>query len=727
MMIGRRLRVLALRIRALWRASSGAPMSDQDASDDGFPEVPDPTETGPGQRADADSRFDLGAATAMEWAWRELFTNDFWAVVDRAARRTVEGDDERHAEASDAIRPGVVLHCDVARLDSEHTTVLDAWVRCRAREGVHVEVRDWRDEGSCVDQADASVLRGEEWRIDVLAFDGSLNRGRSMVEVADAARRDCASGTLWVVADFLCPDPELVAAQGYGAVDQVLDRIAERAGFERIASLRIGDAMNRVPPANDRLAVMAQDSDSEVAAANRMANRGETAEMADRASAPTTALDARQHADVRGGTGGRTRRASSVSPQAVACNDEIGAAGAVQERESTVGFVLTVRVYRRAPQRWEVADARRIAPDRLHDLFKRVFHAPMSDAEWEWKYGAGRGQGIVALEAGRVVAHYGGLWRRIECLGRPGWAVQVGDVMVAQDRRGVLVREGPFARCAKTFAEQYLLHCDLGFGFPNARAMKVAERLGLYAPVDRISLLRWSAPSMQTRPSRTTWDSRMWQCVDWSWDPEHERVRGRINRLWQLMRRDLRGAVCGVRDIEHLLWRYARRPGYSYQATFIRHRWTRRDLALVIWTRRGDEVEWLDYVGSPGHIKRAAEALLEHCCRADESAPRGVRDDATLTSSFSDQSTAVRSLFMWASGAVVSACVVPPRAEALTVRPPVDRSGEGAQVTGVDAAASAPEVLPLDVLIPISVWSRPQYPERVRGRWWLTGGDTDFR
>jgi hypothetical protein len=42
-------------------------------------------------------------------------------------------------------------------------------------------------------------------------------------------------------------------------------------------------------------------------------------------------------------------------------------------------------------------------------------------------------------------------------------------------------------------------------------------------------------------------------------------------------------------------------------------------------------------------------------------------------------------------------------------------------------AATEPRQAPLDLMVPAMVWDRGPTGEELRGKWWLTGGDADFR
>ena len=65
--------------------------------------------------------------------------------------------------------------------------------------------------------------------------------------------------------------------------------------------------------------------------------------------------------------------------------------------------------------------------------------------------------------------------------GDPICAIQCGDSMVATSQRGTLSKKGPFYLSVTAFLEKYVGFDRpylLSYGFPNERAMRLAERLG---------------------------------------------------------------------------------------------------------------------------------------------------------------------------------------------------------------------------------------------------------
>ena len=84
--------------------------------------------------------------------------------------------------------------------------------------------------------------------------------------------------------------------------------------------------------------------------------------------------------------------------------------------EGVYGYAL-LRFDRRArPEDRLVETAPAHAPA-MRQLFADVFRHEMTPEHWQWKYGEGRGRGIALMQGDRMVAHYGGVTRRVLCRG----------------------------------------------------------------------------------------------------------------------------------------------------------------------------------------------------------------------------------------------------------------------------------------------------------------------
>lgn len=324
---------------------------------------------------------------------------------------------------------------------------------------------------------------------------------------------------------------------------------------------------------------------------------------------------------------------------------------------------------RDAVPRWRVTYQESERFTEVCDLFQRAFGHALSEHLWQWKYSGGRGQGALTVSEDQVFGHYGVLTRPILYFGQPERAAQVADVMVDPGARGVLTRRGPFFLAAASMPEVcsgYGSKHLIGFGFPNDRAYRVAERLGLYAEVDRITEVQWSA--LVSSPARL----RTKPLEQFS----NERAETLVGILWSAMAADLREAIVGVRDFKWLQYRYMHHPEYRYQVLVVSRGWWRsQHLGVVVIRLHEDQAELMDLVGPISHFPRLIDTARYAAAKAGKP-----------------------SLFTWATQRLVS-CL----------------------------AHGEPVLKPTDIRIPTSVWTPAPEPEVLRGRWWLMSGDTDFR
>ena len=331
--------------------------------------------------------------------------------------------------------------------------------------------------------------------------------------------------------------------------------------------------------------------------------------------------------------------------------------------------------------RWYAVDIGVEQMPEVSALFAQVFGQPMSDALWRWKYDAGRGVATGTRdERGNLLAHYGGTARALLVDGAALNAVQLGDVMVTEQARGILSRRGPFATAATIFLQHHVGvpgGFALGFGFPNQRHTRLGEMLGLYRALGDVQELSWTCKVAAHNAvfSASAWSSA---AIDWG----DARTDERLDRLWSMLSEDARGFVLPRRDAQWWRHRFANHPEGSYRCWWVRGRFSRRLLGAVALRpgkQPGDDWEILDCLGSMRHLNAilfAARGL----------ATRGLA--GRMTGWFSDAlADHVRGLDVGSSASMQTACQY-----CVTQR-------------------WAPE-------LPDSVVTRP---------WWLMGGDTDFR
>ncbi len=301
-------------------------------------------------------------------------------------------------------------------------------------------------------------------------------------------------------------------------------------------------------------------------------------------------------------------------------------------------------------------------------LFPIVFGHPLSPKLLQWKYGNGRGQAIIARAAdGRLIAHYGGISRRIRFFGEERLAVQICDVMVESRERGVLTRKGPFFLITADFLDRFIgfgrKHL-VGFGFPTNRHLRLAEKLGLYDRVGAVFELRWPAAELLS-----------WRIAVLPLNLLDKGSAVTLNALWETMRHSLENALLPVRDALWWQFRYAENPEYAYRAFLIRHRLTRRAIGAIVLKESADGMELMDWISPVHHALLMVSAARTVAARMGKHFVMGWFSDF-VTKSLSE---------------------------------------------------SLPAITDIDVGIPTNVFTDGPSADTIAGRWWLTGGDTDFR
>lgn len=300
-------------------------------------------------------------------------------------------------------------------------------------------------------------------------------------------------------------------------------------------------------------------------------------------------------------------------------------------------------------------------------LFAEAFGHTPDDRWYHWKYSRGRGEAVgLWNESGQLVAHYAGLPRTLLWHGKRMEAVQIGDVMVLPQVRGLMTRKGPFFQVCTRFFDSRVgegKSYRLAFGFPSQRHVQLGVTLGLYHNAGKIHLLRWAARSKHISP---------W----WRWSPLAENsitLEQQVTETWEAMARDMGDCVLGVRDLDYLRWRFLERPDKQYRLFCLR-RWPTGSTAAIVVMRFAEGcAELLDVIGARNTFKMAIQAAIAEAARAGA---------AELTA--------------WAS---------PASAAAIGIGAVVEESGASLAIARA-SALTADEV--------------------TAAQWWWLGGDTDF-
>lgn len=318
---------------------------------------------------------------------------------------------------------------------------------------------------------------------------------------------------------------------------------------------------------------------------------------------------------------------------------------------------------------------RDVAPEDRADvlsLHQRVFGAPVDAAWFDWKYRQGGGEAVGLWHNGQMIAHCGGVPRNIWQADTVQRDLQIGDVMVAPEWRGILTRRGPFFHASKRLYDTRLgagRRFHAGFGFPSARHLQLAVKSGLLWRSGVMTALHWGAHAPDKNLSRWGWRTSTLQ-------PESPIFDATVNCAWERMRAQTQTMLIGERNAAYVRWRYVHRPAHKYVFLQLRRPWQRNPLGVAVLARvvAGQPAHWLDWLGAPEMLPQACTM-----CRA-ESASMGA---AGMTA--------------WASQAVLQQLS----------NTGIASQSEVAHIGVPTTSAIAPElVLNLD--------------------WWFMGGDTDF-
>lgn len=390
-------------------------------------------------------------------------------------------------------------------------------------------------------------------------------------------------------------------------------------------------------------------------------------------------------------------------------------------------LVLTVTVAGKPMTVRAVRPSDQAAVLQLHDA---VFSSGVQPDWHAWKYSPGQGGGhaVGVWNDHQLIAHCGGLPRRLRTGQDTVPGLQIGDVMVAPDWRGLMTRSSPFFHASNVLYTHWIgsnaAHA-VGYGFPNHRHQRLAVKQGLAWDAGAILALQWEQTHQPPeQPARhTAWYQRLqerFRSLPQQTATVHsdaiaiQALRDKpelLARSWRAMQSDADAAhVVGVRDEVYLRWRYLYHPTQTYRCLRLveSHGHDNRDhdpndlrqlVGLVFWRLDGDTAMWLDWVGP---MRWLAEAL-RHCQTAAAGA-------------------GARRLTAWMSPVAASML-----GEA---RPPV-------QPTHTTATPAVPSrVLPGSMLtmsevarvgVPqTSCWPQGGETGATSARWWWMGGDTDF-
>lgn len=216
-------------------------------------------------------------------------------------------------------------------------------------------------------------------------------------------------------------------------------------------------------------------------------------------------------------------------------------------------------------------------------LFREVFGREMSLDEWDWKYKSAGDQKIYSSVAVSkthgIVAHYGCMARRMTYQGKEVYGLAIGDVMVHPKFRGTKLFKKVTMLSPEESGKEGI---SIGYGFPNERAMRLPEKLGLYEKVEDVF------ESTKDVGIVTNWARFFYKLFPLRYDDK------RINYLWQTVKPELQLAL--VRDADYLTWRYKNHPFFVYELWGLKKRWGSELLGLAVLRREDTKMFIIDFL-----------------------------------------------------------------------------------------------------------------------------------
>lgn len=227
----------------------------------------------------------------------------------------------------------------------------------------------------------------------------------------------------------------------------------------------------------------------------------------------------------------------------------------------------------------------------IQHLFVECFGHAISPSLWAWKYQMGQSTHSGVWLGQTLVAHYGGITRRVRLWGQRALAFQGCDVMVHPSQRGRFSRQNPLV-LATTHAVK--THVGVGtkhkvlYGFPNERHMRAAEKLGLYETVQMLDDVRWAAKSTNTSATCQRLNSAGYA------------FKLIATYLWWSMAAKCRDRVLLERDYAYLRYRYLDHPSAAaYHMLVVTSADAWLPMGVVVLRDNGEEWLVMDVIGDP--------------------------------------------------------------------------------------------------------------------------------
>lgn len=321
---------------------------------------------------------------------------------------------------------------------------------------------------------------------------------------------------------------------------------------------------------------------------------------------------------------------------------------------------------------WSIHEMQATDAAEIRALFLHVFQHEMSESLWNWKYAEGRGCALIVRDKqGKLIGHYGGNIRNVIFNGKPVQTMQGVDVMVDHQARGIMTKNGVFSTMTREFANHFYGYDRpnlFPIGFPSDRHMKIGELHKIYVSVDTVHELSWP----QAKEISLPW----WQSIV-QLNPSSPKDQAAINHLWKIQAKDLSDLILPIRDFQQWKYRFIDHPSKKYDIFILKNKITKNPIAA--------------WVACPNTDKKNSSELLD-TLSAKKEIPT-VLHAARYTAQQQN-----KNLHSWLSSVPVALF----KTNDCTVHD-------------------------IGVRVPTQIVRPAPAPEELKNRWWLTGGDTDFK
>ncbi|WP_306604997.1 hypothetical protein [Azonexus sp.] len=223
----------------------------------------------------------------------------------------------------------------------------------------------------------------------------------------------------------------------------------------------------------------------------------------------------------------------------------------------------------------------------VQPLFEQVFKHPISLDLLRWKYANRRGESWMVRQDDQYLLHCGTLFRKVLVGDEHFRVIQIADLMAPPKQSGLTRQEAPFPILLKHILGRLPGPENphaIAFGFPSGRAMRLAEHVGVATAVDHWMELDF--PALRHPLAARTSELATLGAGE----------TPRLDALWQAMHASLGDAPLVCRDMAYLHDRYIAYPEKSYKLLLLESRWRKKALGFAAISCATGKPELLDIV-----------------------------------------------------------------------------------------------------------------------------------